>query len=406
MKKRIGQLAIAALIGLTACGQGSNEQQPQAEQAAAQTAQASTPQQTVKTESDSVTLETPAQTAAGSTFQVTWTGPDAKNDYITIVEKGAAKGKYENYTYTKKGSPLELKALDNPGEYEIRYVDGTSKDILASAPIEVTEVTASLEAPEEIGAGASFEVSWTGPDNDRDYVTVVPEGAAQGKYESYTYTNKGSPLELRASDEPGSYEVRYVMGQSKRILASSPITVKAAQASLDVSGDGMVEAPVEVSWTGPDNDRDYIAIAEVGAPEGKYLSYTYTKQGNPLTVKGPKTPGQYEVRYVMGQSKATLASAPLTIKPLGATLEAPSEAAPGASLEINWTGPNNPQDFIAVAKTDAAFNSYESRALSQAGSPAKLFAPSSPGEYEVRYVMARSRQILASVPITVARPEQ
>ncbi|MEE8586055.1 MAG: VWA domain-containing protein, partial [Acidobacteriota bacterium] len=209
------------------------------------------------------------------------------------------------------------------------------------------------------------------------------------------------------ADTPGNYEVRYVMGKSKRILARASVSVKAAQASLSLSGDAMVDAPIEVSWTGPDNDKDYITVVESGAPQGKYLGYTYTKQGSPLTVRGPKTPGQYEIRYVMGQSKNILTSLPVTVTPLSAHLEAPAKAAPGASIEVSWKGPNNPQDFIAIAKKDAPFNSYQSRALSAAGSPSSLFAPTAPGEYEIRYVLSKSKQVLASVPISVAAaPEQ
>ena len=104
----------------------------------------------------------------------------------------------------------------------------------------------------------------------------------------------------------------------------------------------------------------------------------------------------------MGRSKKVLASRQVTVKPLAASLKAPSEIAPGASLEVNWTGPNNPKDFIAVAKKEAPGNSFESRAYSRAGNPAKLFAPSTAGTYELRYVLNKGNRVLTSVPIKVA----
>ena len=393
MKNRIGCLLVTALFVFWGCSQEPSDEP----------AGSSVP--TVTTESDEASLETPPEVGAGSAFQVAWTGPDGKSDYITIVEKGAPKGKHGQYTYTRNGSPLELTAGDTPGMYEVRYLSGETKETLVAAPITVNEVKASLDIPGEVGAGASFEVGWTGPDNKSDYITIVEKGAPQGKYLSYTSTRKGSPLKLTASEDPGAYAVRYVMGQSKRVLASRDISVTAVDATLSAPEDVMVETPVEVVWTGPGNDQDYITVVEAGAPQGTYGDYSYTRKGSPLTVKAPKTPGLFELRYVMGQSKKVLVSRQVTVKPLGASLKAPSEIAPGASLEVKWTGPNNPKDFIAVAKKEAPPTSFESRAYSRAGDPAKLFAPSTVGTYELRYVLSKGNRVLASAPIKVASPQ-
>ncbi|MFQ5739198.1 MAG: hypothetical protein ACE5JX_09290 [Acidobacteriota bacterium] len=393
MKNHILYLMAATLIGLGACGGQTAEEE-------------AAPSGMLRTESEAASLETPVEVAAGAEFEVAWTGPDNQNDYVTIVEKGAPEGTYRDYKYTREGSPLGLVASETPGEFEVRYVAGETKDILVSAPITVTEVEASLDAPGEVGAGARFGASWTGPDNKNDYVTIVEKGAPQGKYGSYTYTRQGSSLELTASEDPGDYEIRYVMAQSKRILASRPIRVTSVEADLTVPSEVMINTPVETTWAGPDNQDDYITIVEAGAPEGTYRNYTYTRQGSPLTVKAPETPGLYEIRYIMARSKRILASAPVTVKPLSSSLEAPSEAAPGASIDVVWTGPNNPADFIAVAKKDSPYDSYESRAYSRAGNPAKLFAPSVPGSYELRYVLASPKTILASIPISIAAPEQ
>jgi len=52
------------------------------------------------------------------------------------------------------------------------------------------------------------------------------------RYDTYEYTASGNPLELRAPDQAGDYEVRYLSGQEYLTLASSKITVTAANASL------------------------------------------------------------------------------------------------------------------------------------------------------------------------------
>ena len=41
---------------------------------------------------------------------------------------------------------------------------------------------------------------------------MVPVGTPEGQYAVYAYTNKGSPLSLRAPDAAGDYELRYLLG--------------------------------------------------------------------------------------------------------------------------------------------------------------------------------------------------
>ncbi|MEX2541813.1 MAG: hypothetical protein WD314_08390 [Trueperaceae bacterium] len=87
-------------------------------------------------------------------------------------------------------------------------------------------VTAALTAPAEVPAGGRFEDDWQGPDNQGDYVTIVPAGSPEGSYESYFDTRNGSPGTLVAPAESGAFEVRYVSGQSAKTLSSSPIRVR------------------------------------------------------------------------------------------------------------------------------------------------------------------------------------
>ena len=83
------------------------------------------------------TLIAQAEIASGSKFFVDWTGPDNQSDYITVAKPSAPGNSYENFTYTRKGSPLRLTAPDEPGDYELRYVQGQSSTVLATQPIRV-----------------------------------------------------------------------------------------------------------------------------------------------------------------------------------------------------------------------------------------------------------------------------
>ena len=258
------------------------------------------------------TVDAPAQVAAGAKFSVKWTGPNNERDYIAI---GNAARPYLGYEYTKAGSPLDLTAPEEPGQYEVRYFLGAGDVLIGKKPIVVGAVSASISAPQTAPAGSKIRITWQGPNNPRDFITIVKAGTPEKQYGAYEYTTKGSPVEMRAPDVGGEYEVRYATGQSYATLAMAKMTITASTASVKPPPQAVAGSTVAVSWQGPNNDRDYVTIVKKGAREGDYDNYEYTARGNPVKVRAPIEPGEYEVRYSTGQAYATLARAPITITP-------------------------------------------------------------------------------------------
>ncbi|HKY48539.1 MAG TPA: hypothetical protein VJQ79_11210, partial [Acidimicrobiia bacterium] len=84
-----------------------------------------------------ITLEAPPEVAAGSAFEVTWSGPNGPGDYLTIVPAGAADTTYLDYSYTIDGSPITLMAPSEPGPYEIRYRTDRLSGVFATIEITV-----------------------------------------------------------------------------------------------------------------------------------------------------------------------------------------------------------------------------------------------------------------------------
>jgi len=171
-------------------------------------------------------VSAPAEVGIGATFEVRWDGPNQSDDYLTIVAAGAPEGTWTDFAYADPAGAATLVAPAEPGRYEVRYVSGQSGRTLASTPVLVADVAASVSASAEVAADVEFAVAWQGPGNDGDYLTIVPAGAREGAYLSYAYTSDGSPVVLTAPSEPGAYEVRYVLGQGDRTLARSAITVR------------------------------------------------------------------------------------------------------------------------------------------------------------------------------------
>ena len=266
----------------------------------------------IRIEAVAATIEAPEQVSAGAKFQVKWSGPDNPRDYVGI---GNAARPYVSYVYTKAGNPASLTAPDDAGEYELRYFLAEQNTVIGTRRINVGGVTATVSAPAQVAAGTKFAVAWTGPNNARDFVTLVKAGTPEKRYERYAYTSKGSPLQLTAPDEPGDYELRYLTAQSYATLGRVTVKVTPISASIEGPAEAVAGAAFPVKWQGPDNVNDYVTVLAQGAREGESGNYRYTAQGNPAMVLAPLAPGDYELRYSTGQSHATLARAAIRITP-------------------------------------------------------------------------------------------
>jgi len=89
-----------------------------------------------------------------------------------------------------------------------------------------------------------------------------------------------------------------------------------------------------------------------------------------------------------------------------ATLKAPATAGAGAAIEVGWTGPGNSKDYIdLVPRGNTATSGEITYAYTHDAMPvAKLTVPTTPGDYDIRYVLdnGSTRTIKATAPITVA----
>ena len=249
----------------------------------------------------------PGTGAAGATVRVAWSGPDGPSDYISVATPDAAASRYENYTYTAKGNPLQLLLPKEAGEYEVRYISHATGTVLAREPVTVTAVQAGVTVPATAAAGSTITLAWTGPDYPDDHISVASPDAPGQRYENYTYTRRGNPLQLQLPADAGTYEVRYIQNQGRTVLARESITTTAVTASLEIPATAAAGSTVRVAWTGPDYPDDHISIARPDAAGSRYERYAWTRDGNPVGLVMPKVPGTYEVRYIQRQGNRVLA---------------------------------------------------------------------------------------------------
>src|SRR5699024_3567991 len=128
---------------------------------------------------------------------------------------------------------------------------------------------------------------------------IVKPGGGGNSDINYTHTSSGSPLKLRMPDEPGDYEIVYVLNQSREVLTRKPITLKAVDASLDFPAEADAGDTIRVSWEGSYSTLFRSAIVEPGGGGNSDINYTHTSRGSPLKLRMPVEPGDYEIVYVL-----------------------------------------------------------------------------------------------------------
>ena len=172
------------------------------------------------------TLDGPQTAAPGEEFNVSWTGPDAAHDFLSIATDEGGDEEYLSFSPTTVGTPAPFTAPDSPGDYEIRYVRAVDGEILARRPISVVVVDVTLDVPSVVEAGTRFEVECSGTAGKGDFIAVARQNSGRKKHLDWAYTSLGSPVTLAAPFEAGQYVIRYVSGNRNKILVRQPIEVR------------------------------------------------------------------------------------------------------------------------------------------------------------------------------------
>ncbi len=258
----------------------------------------------------SVSLTAPAQAEQGQTISIEWSGPDNKGDVISVHEAGGDVWSI-NRTQTAKGNPLELRMPQDPGAYELRYQLAEEQEIIYRQPITITAAAVTLSPPASAEQGETISIDWTGPDNKGDVISVHEAGGDVWSI-NRTQTAKGNPLQLRMPHQPGAYEIRYQLAEEQAVIHRVPIEVTAADIMLKAPASAAAGSEIELIWTGPDNQGDFISTHEVGGDVWA-MTKTRTSKGSPLRLKMPDSPGDYEIRYQLAEEQAVIYRMPITV---------------------------------------------------------------------------------------------
>ncbi|MGB8622862.1 MAG: hypothetical protein WCD16_08580, partial [Paracoccaceae bacterium] len=306
-------------------------------------------------------------------------------------------------------SPVTLRAPSQPGMYQLRYVLDEGRRVMASKQIEITEGSVQVNGPDSVLAGGDFEMSWDKTINKRDILTIVPMGADEDEIGDHKRASDGSPVTLRAPSQPGMYQLRYVLDEGRRVMASTQVEVTEPEVTLTATEKVRAKDEIDVSWEGDvPSSRDIVTIVPLGAAEDEIGQHFRVGADSAGTLKAPEQTGLFEVRYVLDIGRRVLARAQVEVVDenaamnAGAVLDVPETAAPGATVEVTWTGGGDGGDRrIALAGADAAdFTWIEAHKVNNEP-PMRFTMPDAPGFYEFRFLDIANAKVLSRAIIEV-----
>ena len=213
------------------------------------------------------------------------------------------------------------------------------------------------------------------PQRPTDYVTIVPAGASAWTDESYFYTSAGSPGTLVAPTEAGTYALWYVSGNDNAILARVAIAVTPFEGAFAAPASVGAGTEFQVGWKGPNGPQDYVTIVKKGAKRGPTRATSTRMTATPGKLVAPMKAGAYQLWYVTGRQSKIKQRQNITVTPFTITLDAPATVAPGSDIQVTWTGPNGPRDYITIVPVGSPLGTYTSYAYTASGNPVTIKAP-------------------------------
>lgn len=266
---------------------------------------------------------------------------------------------------------------------------------------------ASLSAPTEAIIGSKVNVRWTGPGDQYDPIYLVAPGAGKDAkaLSSTSILSRRNPVILVMPEQPGEYDIIYKPKSVGEIAARTTISVVDVPTSIDAPDQAKIGEVIKVGWTGPGNSYDSLSLyAEGSADSAKAVVGGTVLQGRKqLTMKLPEEPGKYELRYLTRQARRVLARKPIVVEGVATSLSAPDQVDIGSTLSVEWEGPGNDYDLIALYPEGAPSKAKSAAhaAILSKRNPVTMRVPEESGTYELRYITSKSKKVLATRSISI-----
>ncbi|MPY73800.1 MAG: VWA domain-containing protein [Alphaproteobacteria bacterium] len=267
---------------------------------------------------------------------------------------------------------------------------------LAVSPVAAEEPQISI--PKSVEAGANFAVGFESGLEKGDEVTIGTAAGEPIAQAPRAYPTTDSPsVEIAAPVDPGDYTVVIIRGSKP--IATRPITVTGASASLRAPAKAVLREQIAVEYEGPANPGDHVTFVKLDGTPILYAQRAYPngKQKGTLEMIAPEKPGRYKVAYFTGVKP--LASVPLEVTGASASVSAPKLVRIRDRFEVTVEGPANPGDVLTLGDAKGSPINFSAKVPLRGKQSDKLSmtAPQHEGRYTVVYLSGST--VLASAPL-------
>ncbi len=207
------------------------------------------------------------------------------------------------------GRFMTARDADELGE-ALRHVSAPAPEPEAAPEsLPALKIIGPVEAP----AGTVQTYAFEGETGEEDFLAIY---ASDGTQMVYRTVRARSEMEIQLPKAAGTYEMRYEFkGRSDSVLASLALSLGESGPTLTINGALNAGSQIQVAWTGPGTDSDFLSIGDVGGDAGYHTASDYlVSGGNPIALMLPKEPGTYELRYVYGENREHIVKQPIEVK--------------------------------------------------------------------------------------------
>ena len=301
-----------------------------------------------------VELSAPDQAPAGARVKVAWSGaPNNPGDFLTIVRPDAEKGAYTEYFMRATPTPNPpacRAAAARPIRAALRH---GADQRGPGAPSDLASATrATLEA-RRAPAGSRIKLSWAGPNNESDFITVVVPDAEKGATRTTSNTKSTDRSEAGLNCRRGRVPTNSLCRRRlQRDLRQAPHRRQRRAGLARCARDRPRRRAHPRQMDRSQQRRRLHHRRKAGCRTRRLHHYFGAKGSDPddgrLVL--PARPGDYEVRYVTGGEARVLARAPIKVQPFTITLDAPAECRRRQGVRVQVDRPPAPDNFVTMVK--------------------------------------------------------
>ncbi len=216
-------------------------------------------------------------------------------------------------------------------------------------------------------------------------------------------------VKLPVPVEPGTYEVRYWNGDSKKDLATASLTVTEIAVELSAPAEIGQGRSFKVVWDGPGAPYDEVQLFDPDANGGEGRKFSSKRVRNDdfdnktVRLTAPVTTGVKELRYYNGDSRKVLATRPIEVVAIDISLDAPEAVEVETRFAVIWAGPGARYDEIRIVEKASGKRASSKRLRNDDfdNNKVTITAPKAPGEYLLQYYNGDSKAVLAEQALSV-----